>query len=211
MKNRPVRFGVGTIFILLPLLSCTPTEFQAGREIMSGRNALLLGHPQSALPNFQAIAQTDPNYINCESGFCVGLWTYLGRTYHELGKNQEALESLKKGEGLHPRDRMNKIYLGLLMALTGNVNQGTRMLDSGLKDLGSWLAGFAGRGYEGSFWDPGNNLQREITGLQQLVQQDNIDWRRVDRGVHRLSLNLEQEVRDVRNQMELESTRGGPR
>ena len=167
---------------------------------MSGRNALLLGNPEAALPHFQAIAESNPNYINCAEQFCVGIWTYLGRTYHELGNNQQALESLKKGKGLHGIDRFNQIYLGLVMAKGGQTREGTAELEAGLKVLGTWLSGFAGRGSTGRYWDPGRRLQKAIADTRALLQADRIDWDRVNRDVHSLALNFEQEVRDVQSQ-----------
>jgi hypothetical protein len=185
---------------LLFLISCTATTFQAGREIMSGRDNLLIGNPEAALPSFQSIAQSNPNYINCAERFCVGIWTYLGRTYHELGKDQQALESLKRGRGLHRVDRFNQIYLGLVMAKAGQKREGTAELDAGLKVLGTWLSGFAGRGTTGRYWDPGKRLQRGIADTRALLQPDRIDWDRVNRDVHWLAVNFEQEARDVRTQ-----------
>ncbi len=200
MKSKPVRIRVCAMPFLLFLISCSPATFQPGREIMSGRNYLLIGNPEAALPNFQSIAQSDPNYINCAQRFCVGIWTYLGRTYHELGNNQQALESLKRGKGLHGSDRFNQIYLGLVMAKMGQTREGTAELDAGLKVLGTWLSGFAGRGTTGRYWDPGRRLQRDIADTRALLQADRIDWDRVIRDVHSLALNFEQEVRDVRTQ-----------
>ena len=200
MKGKPVRISVCAMPFLLFLISCTATTFQAGREIMSGRNYLLIGNPEAALPNFQSIVQSNSNYINCAEQFCVGIWTYLGRTYHELGKNQQALESLKKGRGLHRSDRFNRIYLGLVMAKTGQVREGTAELDAGLKVLGTWLSGFAGRGTTGRYWDPGGRLQRGVADTRALLQADRLDWDRINRDVHWLAVNFEQEVRDVRTQ-----------
>ena len=200
MKGKPVRISVCAMPFLLFLISCTATTFQAGREIMSGRNYLLIGNPEAALPNFQSIVQSNSNYINCAEQFCVGIWTYLGRTYHELGNNQQALESLKKGRGLHRSDRFNRIYLGLVMAKTGQVREGTAELDAGLKVLGTWLSGFAGRGTTGRYWDPGGRLQRGVADTRALLQADRLDWDRINRDVHWLAVNFEQEVRDVRTQ-----------
>ncbi len=208
MKSKPVRISVCAMPFLLFLISCTATTFQAGRDIMSGRNYLLIGNPEAALPNFQSIAKANPNYINCAEGFCVGIWTYLGRTYHELGNNQQALKSLKRGRGLHGTDRLNRIYLGLVMAKTGQTREGTAELDAGLKVLGTWLGGFAGRGTTGQYWDPGGRLQRGIADTQALLQADRIDWNRVNRDVHWLGLNFEQEVRDVRTSREDSRRRG---
>ena len=202
MKSKAVRINVWAIPFFLFLISCSPATFQAGREIMSGRNYLLIGNPEAALPHFQSIAESNANYINCAQQFCVGIWTYLGRTQHELGNNPQALESLKRGRGLHRTDRFNQIYLGLVMAKTGQTKEGTAALDAGLKVLGTWLAGFAGRGSTGRYWDPGRRLQRAIADTQKLLQADRIDWDRVNRDVHWLAVNFEQEARDVRTQKE---------
>ncbi len=164
---------------------------------MKGRDALLKGNPKAALPNFEAIAQSNPNYRNCAQGLCIGIWTYLGRTYHELGNNQKALESLKKGKGRHWQDRFNKIYLGLVTAQTGQTKEGTAELDAGLKALGAWLSSFAGRGTTGQYWDPGGNLQKAIADTRDLLQGDKINWDKVNKYVHWLGVNFEQEVRDV--------------
>ncbi len=56
--------------------------------------------------------------------------------HHELGNNQKALESLKKGKGRHSSNRLNKVYLGLVMAQTGQTQEGKAALDAGLKALG---------------------------------------------------------------------------
>jgi len=207
MKSQPLKINVGAMLILFFLISCTTSTFQAGRDIMKGRDALLDGNAKAALPNFEAIAQSNPNYINCAEDFCVGIWTYLGRTYHELGNNQKALESLKKGKGRHWQDRFNKIYLGLVMAQTGQTKEGTAELDSGLKVLGDWLAAFAGRGITGQYWDPSGHLQKGIADTRTLLQKEKINWDKVNDDVLWLGVNFEQEVRDVRTDEERD--RGG--
>ncbi len=197
MNIQPLKISVGAMLIPFFLISCTTSTFQAGRDIMKGRDALLVDNPKAALPNFEAIAQSNPNYINCAQGLCIGIWTYLGRTYHEVGNNQKALESLKKGKGRHRRDRFNKIYLGLVMAQTGQTKEGTAELDAGLKALGAWLSSFAGRGFTGQYWDPGGNLQKAIADTRNLLQGDKINWDKVNKDVQWLGVNFEEEVRDV--------------
>jgi len=200
MSIQPLKISVCSILLLFFLASQTSTAFGfgEGRKIMRGREALLDGNPKAALPNFEAIAQSDPNYINCAQGLCIGIWTYLGWTYHEVGNNQKALESLKKGKGRHHQpDRFNKIYLGLVMAQIGPSKEGTAELDAGLKALGAWLSRFAGRGSTGQYWDPGGNLQKAIADTRNLLQGDKINWDKVNKGVRWLGVNFEQEVRDV--------------
>ncbi len=200
MNLQPLKISVCSMLFLFFLASQTSTAFGfgEGRKIMRGRDALLDGNSKAALPKFEAIAQSNPNYINCAQSLCIGIWTYLGRTYHEVGNNQKALESLKKGKGRHRRDRFNKIYLGLVMAQTGQTKEGTAELDAGLKALGAWLSGFAGRGLTGQYWDPGGNLQKAIADTQNLLQGDKINWDKVNKDDNWLGVNFEQEVGDVR-------------
>ncbi len=187
MNIQPLKISVWPILLLVFLINYPASTFGSifsdGRHIMKGRDALFQGNPKAALPNFEAIAQSNSNYINCESGFCVGNWTYLGRTYHELGENHKALESLKKGKGLHSRDRLNQVYLGLVMAQTGQTKQGKAELDAGLKVLGDWLASFAGRGFTGQYWDPGEKLQKAIADTRNLLQGNEINWDKVNKDV----------------------------
>ncbi len=201
MNIQPLKISVWSILLLVFLVNYPSSTFGSifsdARHIMKGRDALLQGNPKAALPNFEAIAQSNPNYINCASRFCIGIWTYVGRTYHELGKNQQALESLKKSKGLHGSDRLNEVYLGLVMAQTGQTRKGTAVLDAGLKNLGTWLAAFAGRGITGQYWDPSGNLQKGIADTRTLLQGEKINWDKVNENVQWLGVNFEQEVRDV--------------
>jgi len=211
MNIQPFKISVWSILLLVFLINYPSSTFGSifsdGRHIMKGRGALLDSNPKAALPNFEAIAQSNLNYINCAEDFCVGIWTYLGRTYHELGNNKKALESLKKGKGRHWQDRFNKIYLGLVMAQTGQTKEGTAELDAGLKALGAWLSSFAGRGTTGQYWDPSGNLQKAIADTRNLLQGGLINWDKVNKGVRWLGVNFEQEVRDVRRDKQID--RGG--
>jgi len=206
MNLQPLKICVWSILLLVFLIDYPPSTFGSifsdGRHIMKGRDAPSKGNPKAALPNFEAIAPSNPKYINCASEFCIGIWTYLGRTYHELGNNQQALESLKKGKGLHGSDRLNEVYLGLVMAQTGQTREGTAVLDAGLKNLGAWLAGFAGRGQTGRFWDPSGNLQKGIADTRTLLQGEKINWDKVNDNVLWLGVNFEQEVRDVQSNLQ---------
>jgi len=212
MNLQPLQISVWSILLLVFLINYPSSTFGSilsdGRHIMKGRDALFQGNPEAALPNFEAIAQSNPDYINCAEDFCAGIWTYLGRTYHELGNNQKALESLNKGKGRHTSDRFNKIYLGLVMAQTGQTQEGKVELDAGLKALGDWLVAFAGRGYTGQYWDPSGNLQKGIADTRTLLQGEKTNWKKVNDNVRWLGVNFEQEVRDVRSDKQRGRTGG---
>ena len=198
MRNLSFKTSVCSMLFLFILASQTSTAFAArvGRNIMRGRDALLDGNPQAALPNFESIAQSNPNYNNCIHIFCVGIWTYLGRTQHELGKNEQALQSLMQGKGRHRTDRFNQIYLGLVKARTGQTKEGTTELDAGLTTLHSWLANLT-PAQDGDLWDPTGRLKQGILNTRELLRADTIDWDRVDRDIRKLAVNFEQEGRDV--------------
>jgi len=83
------------------------------------------------------------------------------------------------------------------MAQTGQTKEGTAELDAGLKALGAWLSSFAGRGTTGQYWDPDGNLKTVIADTRNLLQGDKINWDKVNKDVHWLGVNFEQEVRDV--------------
>ncbi len=212
MNLQPLKTSVWSILLLVFLTNYPSSTFGSifsdGRHIMKGRDALLDGNPKAALPNFEAIAQSNPNYRNCAQGLCIGIWTYLGRTYHELGNNQKALESLEKGKGRHWNDRFNRIYLGLVMAQTGQTKEGKVELDAGLEALGDWLSNYAGRGITGRYWDAGGNLQKAIAETRNLLQGDKINWDKVNKDVHWLGVNFEEEVRDVERDKDDDSDRG---
>jgi len=201
MNLQPLKISVWSILLLVFFINYPSSTFGSifsdGRHIMKGRDALLQGNPKAALPNFEAIAQSNANYINCAERFCIGIWTYLGRTQHELGNNQKALESLKKGKGRDSSDLLNQVYLGLVMAQTGQTKEGTAELDAGLKALGDWLSSFAGRGATGQYWDPSGKLQKAIADTRNLLQGAKINWDKVNDYVRWLGVNFEEEVRDV--------------
>ena len=196
MKNQPFKMIACALPVVLFLMSCSPSTFEAGREIISGRDTLLLNNPQAALPSFESISQANPDYINCINLFCVGIWTYLGRTQHELGKNEWALASLLKGKGRHREDRFNQIYLGLVNARTGQIEEGKAELDAGIEALHTWLANLW-RQRDGQFWDTRGLLRKAIVDIRDRLQSDRVSWDRVDERVRRQALKFEQEGRDV--------------
>jgi len=205
MKKWRFKIGICALPVFLFLMSCGPSTFEAEREIRAGRNALLLGNTRAALQNFEAISQANPNYINCLNLFCVGIWTYLGRTQHELGKNELALASLLKGKGRHREDRFNQIYLGLVKARTGQIKEGKAELDVGLEALHTWLANLW-RQRDGQLWDTRGLLRKAIVNIRNQLQVKFVNWDRIDDSVMRLALEFEEEGRSVLDDKQIERT-----
>jgi len=70
MNIQPLKISICSILLLFLLINYPSSTFGSvfsdGREIMKGRDALLDSNPKAALPNFEAIAQSNPNYLNLQ-------------------------------------------------------------------------------------------------------------------------------------------------
>src|SRR6185369_17343787 len=95
-----------SFIILFPFLlfmsGCA--SFQTAGDVQSGRQALLINQPESALGYFQRAAQSDPNYMFQSGMYREGIWTYVGRSQYVLGKYPEARESLDRALTQYPDD-----------------------------------------------------------------------------------------------------------
>jgi len=194
MKSQPLKLGLCAMSFLFFLISCTP---EAGRQIMTGRTALMDGNSKAALPKFEAISQSNPNYIYCINLFCVGIWTYLGRTYHEIGDNFKAVESLNQGRGRHSDDKFAQIYRGLVKAPVSPLFPVQSELDAGLEALNAWLVGLPGSHPDGQYWDTDGRLKKAIAETRELLRAARINWDNVEKDVRWLAVNFEDEGQAV--------------
>ena len=112
-------FNLSSMVFLL-ILSGSCTTVQVSRDVQSGRSALKLGQPKEALQQFEAAAAQNPNYTTRFTLLNVGIWTYVGRAYYQVGEKDKALASLNKAKDSSKNDYVARIYLGLVMAQTGN-------------------------------------------------------------------------------------------
>lgn len=199
---------LSSVFFLLILVGgCT--TIQVSREVQSGRSALKLNQPKEALTHFEAAAAQDPNYTTRFTLLNTGIWTYVGRAYYAIGENDKALASLKRAKESSNDDYLARIYLGLVMAQTGNTRQGKVELEPGLKGLADWLETLPGR--DGQYWDPDHRIANGISELLKMVQVERPDWQGIAADVEWLGEVLEEEIEEVKNdkQMERESTSNG--
>jgi len=181
-------------FLLLFAGSCT--TIQVSTDVQSGRSALKLGQPKEALTYFEAAAAQDPNYTTRFTLLNTGIWTYVGRAYYEIGEKEKALASLKRAKESSSDDYIGRIYLGLVMAQTGNAREGKAELKAGLKGLAVWLESLPGR--EGQYWDPGHRIANGISELLKMVQVERPDWQGIAADVEWLGKELEEEIEEVK-------------
>src|SRR5258706_9488363 len=104
MKKIP-RFGNLVWFILFAGCSA----YQTSSQIEAGRQNLLAGKSQGAVPYFQKAAQNDPSYKRSIGYMHEGVWIYLGRAHYDSGKLVDARTALQR---VGPVD--DRAYLGPL-------------------------------------------------------------------------------------------------
>ncbi len=182
-------------FILIFVSGCT--TIQVSTEVQSGRSALILNQPKAALTHFEAAAAQDPNYTTRFTFLTTGIWTYVGRAFYAIGEKDKALASLKRAKESSSEDYIGRIYLGLVMAQTGNTREGKAELEAGLKGLAAWLESLPGSGREGELWDPGHRIANGISELLKMVQVERPDWQGIATNVEWLGKALEEEIDNV--------------
>jgi len=201
-------FDVGLLLIVLISVGSCAT-IQVSREVQSGRSALKLNQPKAALTHFEAAAAQDPNYTTRFTLLNTGIWTYVGRAYYAIGEKEKALASLKRAKDSSSNDYVGRIYLGLVMAQTGNARDGKAELEAGLKGLAAWLESLPGTGQEGERWDPGHRIANGISNLLKMVQAERPDWQGIAANVEWLGRVLEDEIEEVKADREIQNRGGG--
>jgi len=186
-----------SVFFLILVSSCA--TIQVSREVQSGRSALKLNQPKAALTHFEAAAAQDPNYTTRFTLLTTGIWTYVGRAYYAIGEKDKALASLKRAKKSSSDDYVGRIYLGLVMAQTGNTRGGKAELEAGLKGLAAWLESLPGTGLKGELWDPGHRIANGISELLKMVQVERPDWQGIATNVEWLGKALEEEIENVKD------------
>jgi len=126
-----------TLWSLLLLSGCA--SFQVAGEVQTGRQALLAGKPDVALVHFQRAAQLDPDYQLHFTSFPQGVWTYVGRSYYNLGKLSEARQAFERTRSRYEQDALARLYLGLILVQEGNRQKGLKECEAGLRGLRDWL------------------------------------------------------------------------
>ena len=198
---------LSSVFFLLIFAGSCAT-IRVSTEVQSGRSALKLGQPKEALTQFEAAAAQDSNFTTRFTLLTTGIWTYVGRAYYEIGEKEKALASLKRAKESSSDDYIGRVYLGLVMAQTGNTREGKAELEAGLKGLAAWLEGLPGTGLEGELWDPGRRIANGISELLKMVQVERPDWQGIATNVEWLGKALEEEIENVQDDLNRVQTGG---
>jgi len=191
-------FNIYSLLIVF-LFAGSCATIQVSTDVQSGRNALKLNQPKEALIHFEAAAVQDPNYTTRFTLLNTGIWTYVGRAYYAIGEKDKALASLKRGKKSSSDDYIGRIYLGLVMAQTGNAREGKSELEAGLKGLAAWFESLPGTGEKGQLWDPDHHIANGISQILKQVQVARPDWQGIATNVEWLGEALEEEIENVRD------------
>jgi tetratricopeptide (TPR) repeat protein len=157
-------------FLILPLMLLLTgcAAYQVGGEVQKGRMELLYGNPNVALGHFQRAAELDPNYRLNYSIFPEGVWTYVGRANFTAGMLPEARKALERARR-YEADNLAQIYLGLVLARSGERDRGLREIETGLRGVAEWYEWVRAYHFEGRFWDPDRkirgNIQKQLLAL----------------------------------------------
>ena len=183
-------------FVLFFLSSCA--TLKVARDVQSGRTALKLGQPKEAITHFEAAGQSDPHYLTNFTLLDIGISSYIGMAYYQAGEKEKALESFRQAKQRHREDHFARVFLGLTLSQTGRTQEGKTELVSGLDGLRRWLdmtrSSNAGKA---EFWDPGDYLVNEIEQTLELLQGEEVNWRKIDENVVRLAKNFDDEIDEV--------------
>ena len=148
------------LFFIILLAGCA--TFATGGQFQSGRRALLVGDPETAMGYFQAVTDTNPNYVNVIQNYRQSVWTYLGRAQYESKRDPEARKSLERALSLDRDDPMAKLYLGLTLIRTGDRPRGLKEVESGMKGLYDWIEYMNRTQPHQAFWDPLFQIRKQI-------------------------------------------------
>ena len=189
MKGTYLLLYAGVIF-----LSACAGNFQTAGSVATGRQALFAGNYQSALADFQAAAQQDPNYIY--GGMLQeGVWSYIGRTQYLLGQYPQAQQTLTKALAQRKSNDVVNLYLGMTLIRLGDREKGLASMDVGMKGIAAFINYItqAFRYDIGMFWDPGHAIRNAIQRALAVAAGPNVDWQQLLTQGEWIGINFEQE------------------
>jgi tetratricopeptide (TPR) repeat protein len=200
--------GVATrlvIFSLAGILTAC-AGFQVAGQFQSGRQALLINQPETALAYFLAAADRDPDYVYQSVYFHEGIWTYVGRTQYATGKFNEARQSLERALAKDQDDNMARLYLGLTLARSGDATRGVKEIESGMKGLHDWLEYIERTRPFEAYWDPTREIRGAIEKDLEKISAKDFDLQQLIADAEWLGQRMESEIdrarRDERRRYE---------
>jgi len=173
-------------------------SLQTAGQVQSGRQALLAGNMERALPYFQEAANKNPNYIYEAVLFRESIWTYLGRSQYALGMLQPARASFERAISVYRDDNLARIYLGLTLARTGDRSAAVKEIQSGMQGLHDWLEYMERSRPFSAYWDPLREIRSELEKNLQMIGGKDIVWDQLIASGEWIGKRMEEEIDNVR-------------
>ena len=170
------------------------SAFRVGSQFEAGRQDLLVGRSDAAIAHFQGAADLDPNYEKDIGFMREGVWTYLGRANYEAEKLPEARQALERAVARDDRDYFANLYLGLVLAKSGDRDNGVKELKQGLDGLDGWFKDTTANAYYGKFWDPSGTIRSEIGSDLVMLSHADIDWPKLITSGEWVGKKVEEEI-----------------
>ena len=184
--------------MLFAITGCA--SFQTTSEAQRGRRALVLGQAEKALAHFESVAEINPNYRVNFSLWREGIWSYIGRAYYEAGQLGAAHKALDKAISLGGQDHLARLYLGLVLARSGESRRSFQEMEKALQRIGEWLDYVERYNPSGKYWDPDQRLRAEIENNLAMLSAEKPDTRKIIANVEWLGKELEEEIDRARDE-----------
>ena len=180
------------------LLWCGCSSLRLAGQMQSGRQALLAGNMEGALPYFQEVANKNPNYIYESVLFRESIWTYLGRSQYALGMLEPARVSFERALSVYRDDNLARIYLGLTLARSGDRQAALKEIQSGMRGLHDWLEYMERSRPFTAYWDPLREIRSELEKNLQMIGGKDIVWDQLIASSEWIGKRMEEEIDNVR-------------
>jgi len=186
------------VFLITVLLCSGCSSLRTAGEMQSGRQALLAGNMERALPYFQEVANKNPNYIYESVLFRESIWTYLGRSQYALGMLGPARSSFERALSVYRDDYLARIYLGLTLARTGDRSAAVKEIQGGMQGLHDWLEYMERSRPFTAFWDPLREIRSELQKNLDMIAGKDIAWDQLIASGEWIGKRTEEEIDNVR-------------
>ena len=161
---------------------------------------MIKGQGEEALAYFERAAKISPDYRVNFSLLREGIWSYIGRAHYETGRLDEARKALNKAVAIHGHDHLARLYLGLVMARSGEQRSSLQEIETALQGLGQWLDHIERYNPWGKYWDPNGRLRAEIENNLALLNTEKLDTRKLIANNEWLGKELEEEIDRARDE-----------
>ena len=195
--DKVLKTGILLWVVMSTILSACDS-FNAGTEFSSGRRAFMAKKYGEALPHFQKVADTKPDYVFESLNFRQSVWSYLGRAQYLTSKTGEARGSLERALTANPNEPLARIYYGLTLARGGDEANGAPELKRGLKALQDWLEYENAHNASQTMWDPNREIRKEIGTTLSGIDNQSLPPRALIENGEWIGWAMEEEIDKVR-------------